>query len=509
MHFFNFFSKLHNSLKKWMVPLTFKSLILYIILSLSQCVFTDLLVCNAQASTTVWDVLRNEFKLDHHTNQAAVHHQLRWLINHPSYLHKLAQSEPYIYHIIKEIKHKKLPGEIALIPMIESAYDPFAYSGAGAAGLWQLMPGTGSDLGLKHDWWFDARRSIGASTEAALNYFVYLKKFFHNNWLLAIAAYDSGEGTISRLIKAHQSHWRQPDFWQLPVPNETKAYVPRLLALAEIIQNPQRYGIKLPEIPYIPYFEEVNIGSQIDLNHAAQLAEMPYKDLLKLNPGFNRWATSPFQPYKLLLPTDKAELFSKKLALIPPEKRVSLSQHQMGPHDNLNNIAKQYHTSVTLLKNINQLTSNKVTPGQTVLIPSQTNHTNQTSSNISKPTDNFNSNSNSKKQLLLEKPNTYKIIHIVQKNETIQSIENRYQISLPHGSKIHTGQALVLWINKSHSTIKNKPQHIAQNKLYKIKKGDTLSHIAKLYHTKIALINKLNPKLHKNRLKIGQKIYIS
>nr|WP_232220587.1 transglycosylase SLT domain-containing protein [Legionella tunisiensis] len=271
------------------------------------------------AAPNVWDVLRNQFALNHEVSQPEVQTQLRWLVSHPSYLQKLAQSEPYIYHIVTEIKKRRMPGEIALLPMIESAYDPFAYSGAGAAGLWQLMPGTGNNLGLKQDWWFDGRRSIRPSTDAALNYLTYLNKYFNGNWILAIAAYDSGEGTVSRAIKNSRQYSRNISFWTLPVPQETKAYVPRLLALAEIIKYPQRYRVTLPDIPHVPYFEEVNIGSQIDLNHAAKLAGISYKDLIKLNPGFNRWTTAPYKPFKLLIPADKVAHFNRNLANVPEE----------------------------------------------------------------------------------------------------------------------------------------------------------------------------------------------
>ncbi|TAL61791.1 MAG: lytic transglycosylase, partial [Legionella sp.] len=234
---------------------------------------------SAHAAQDVWDVLRSEFNMGHEVNRPEVQEQIRWLVAHPSYLQKVCrQSEPYIYHIVHEIKKRKLPGELALVPMIESAYDPFAYSGVGAAGIWQLMPRTGSDLGLKQDWWYDARRSIGPSTDAALNYLLYLNKFFDGNWILAIAAYDSGEGTMARAIKS--AGRRGNYFWNLPIPRETKVYVPRFLALAELIKNPQRYRIELPSIPYLPYFQEVNIGSQIDLNHAAKMAGISYKELI-------------------------------------------------------------------------------------------------------------------------------------------------------------------------------------------------------------------------------------
>lgn len=260
------FSKLINQLFSKVIPLKFKLFIIKFFLFCNLIFLGISNVAIARSIPDVWDVLRSEFTLNHEVTRPEVQEQIRWLVAHPSYLHKVSrQSEPYIYHILAEIRKRKLPGELALLPMIESAYDPFAYSGAGAAGLWQLMPRTGSDLGLKQDWWFDGRRSIGPSTDAALNYLLYLNKYFSGHWVLAIAAYDSGEGTISRAIKAYSPPGRAVDFWTLPVPRETKVYVPRFLALAEIIKNPARYRVSLPNIPYLPYFAEVNIGSQIDL----------------------------------------------------------------------------------------------------------------------------------------------------------------------------------------------------------------------------------------------------
>ena len=266
------------------------------------------------AMTSAWDVMRQSFQLNHEVTQPEVQTQLRWLMSHPSYLDSLARSEPYLYHIVTEIQKRHIPGEMALIPMIESSYDPFAYSGAGAAGLWQLMPGTGTELGLKRDWWVDARRSIGPSTDAALNYLLYLHQLFNHDWIMAVAAYDAGEGSIDKIIKRSGQRSNQVNFWTLAVPRETKAYIPRLLALAEIIQNPARYHVTLPEIPYEPYFEEVSIGTQIDLNSAAKLAGISYRELIQLNPGYNHWTTAPYHPYKLLIPADHVDHFSRNLA---------------------------------------------------------------------------------------------------------------------------------------------------------------------------------------------------
>lgn len=414
---------------------------LFVIKSFLFCTLSFLSISSgaiAHATPDVWDVLRSEFTLSHEVTRPEVQEQIRWLVAHPSYIHKVCrQSEPYIYHILGEIKKRKLPGELALLPMIESAYDPFAYSGAGAAGLWQLMPRTGSDLGLKQDWWFDGRRSIGPSTDAALNYLLYLNKYFNGSWILAIAAYDSGEGTIARAIKSTQRPRRPIYFWNLPIPRETKVYVPRLLALAELIKNPRRYKVELPAIPYLPYFEEVNIGGQIDLNHAAKLAGITYKELKKLNPGFNRWTTAPYKPFRLLIPTEKVERFNQNLANVPEDKRVSWTKHLVKKGDSLNNIATRYHTTVSLIKQLNQLKTNNLKTNQSILIPS------------------------SKKTAVAAKR---------EKNP------------------------------------RKKVQHPMQ---YIVKRGDSLSVIAKLHQTKVNTIIGLNPGLKRNKiLRLGQKILV-
>jgi membrane-bound lytic murein transglycosylase D len=472
--------------------LKFKSLIIFnlYIIFISLLVVTN--IAKAESSPNVWDVLRRQFTLNHSVTQPEVQNQLHWLTAHPSYLQKLAQSEPYIYHIITEVKKRNLPGEIALIPMLESSYDPFAYSGAGAAGLWQLMPGTGTDLGLKRDWWFDGRRSIRPSTDAALNYLTYLNKYFNGDWLLAFAAYDSGEGTISRIIKSSRQT-RNIDFWALPVPQETRAYIPRLLALAEIIQNPQRHRIQLPDIPHIPYFEEVNIGSQIDLNHAAKLAGISYKDLIKLNPGYNRWATAPYRPYKLLIPADKVEDFSRNLANLPEDKRVSLTRHQVSAGDNLVLIAQKYHTTVNLIKELNQLKSNSVKKGEFVLIPSSKNTTVPKPTVAAKPPPHF------------EPSKQYKMLHIVQKGDSLHQIESKYHVSASEirqwnkigaNTPLRLGQQLVIWKQNTVSGA------------YIVKTGDSLSTIAKQHNTHVKTLMRLNPQLNPKLLKPGQHIAI-
>ena len=468
----------------------FKSLILFVISSL----WTFTTTVNAQSTHNVWDALRDQFSLSHEVTRPEVQTQIRWLVAHPSYLQKLArQSEPYIYHVVTEIKNRRLPGELALIPMIESSYDPFAYSGVGAAGLWQLMPGTGTDLGLKQDWWYDGRRSIGPSTNAALTYLSYLHNFFNGDWVLAFAAYDSGEGSLARVIKNSGLTGGHVSFWSLNVPQETRAYIPRLLALAEVIQNPQRYSVQLPDIPHAPYFEEVNIGSQIDLNHAAKLAGISYRELLKLNPGFNRWATAPYRPYKLLIPADKVEDFSRNLANVPEDQRVSWTRHKVSAGDNLVLIAQKYHTTVNLIKELNQLKSSSVKKGQFVLIPSSKNTTvtSQTNTPPSTPTQHF----------IATKQ--YKVVHIVQKNESFQQIQQKYGVTaqdiqswnhLIAQKPLSPGQQLIIW-RQSRPT-----------GTYIVKSGDSLNVIAKRNNTDPRTLLKLNPGINNKPLRPGQKI---
>lgn len=443
----------------------------------------------AQETTDVWDVLRSEFKLTHEISRPEVQKQIRWLKQHPGYLYKVSrQAEPYIYHIVSEIKKRHLPGELALVPMIESAYDPFAYSIVGAAGLWQLMPKTGNQLGLKQDFWFDGRRSIGQSTNAALNYLVHLNKFFNGQWILAIAAYDAGEGSISRTIKATVPPGTPVSFWNLSVPAETKAYVPRLLALAEVIENPDQYHINLPKIPYAPYFEEVEIGSQIDLNHAAKLAGISYKELIKLNPGYNRWTTAPYKPFNLLIPRSKVRLFNWNLSNVSPEKRNSWSKLRT-PHDHrLKNIAIRHHTGSYLIQQMDKATPNI--------------YANTTSNNSNVQT------KLTKDRLIqpLLSARNHRIIHIVQPQDSLAHLEKLYGIKaeqlllwnkLDAHQALYQGQQLVIW------------KKITPPVRYTIKNGDTLNNIAKMYHTNPNKIIELNPELRSwPKLQVGQKILV-
>lgn len=456
-----------------------------------------LFISSAHASTdqNIWDVLAQQFNLDHELNQPQVQHQLRWIIAHPDYVTNLAQqAEPYIYHIVTEIQKRHLPGEIALVPMIESSYDPFAYSGAGAAGLWQLMPDTSKDLGLKRDWWLDSRRSIRPSTNAALNYLTYLHNYFNGEWELAFAAYDAGEGAMTRIIKkSNQRSKSKVDFWTLSVPQETRAYVPRLLALAEVFQHAARYHIKLPYIPHAPYFEEVNIGSQIDLNHAAKLAGISYKDLIKLNPGFNRWATAPYRPFKLLIPADKVAHFTRNLTNLLRAEQANKTSQDANGKNSLIQLAKKY----------NQNPAPNKAGAQKPSAFKKVHYTFSTTSNqpLARPI----KPQPAHETVHIIDTKKYKTIHIVQKSDSLQKLQSKYGVSaealeqwnhINSKTPLHVGQQLTIW------------KSVKTPKIYTVKRGETLGDIASRYHTSINVLVHLNPSMNRYQLHSGQQIRI-
>ncbi len=451
-----------------------------------------------------WYQLRDTFKIDHYTDNPLVRQQINWFAHHPTYLNKLlTDAAPYMFYIFTQVEKRHLPGELVLMPIVESAYDPFAYSDRGAAGLWQLMPGTASGYGLKQDWWYDGRRDIVASTRAALDYLTYLKGFFNGNWLYAIASYNAGEGTVQNAIEYNAHHGKDTDLWNLPLPSQTVAYVPRILALAAIIASPNRYGIHLPTVEDHPYFEPVKIGSQIDLATAAKLAGISIKTLYSLNPGYNRWATDPNGPYLLLIPSDHIKTFETRLKKLPKTHRVSWQRYRVRGGDSLDRIAHQYHTSVALLEEINKLFSNVIHPGEILLIPQNTNSLIHYDFS---PELTYAHN----RQLKL---GPSKVRVTVKPGESLWSIAMKYQVKISQirfwnhlstKNQIHPGQKLIIWVEKRTSLPDNiERTRYSLDRVYKVKKGDSLDRIAKAFHSTVDKI-KFRNHLNSNILSVGE-----
>ena len=317
----------------------------------------------------LWQRLRENFRLWHISN-ARIDAEIKRLQRSPTAFNALiARAEPYLYHIVDTVERRGLPAELALLPAVESGFRPYAYSPNGAAGLWQFMPATGEMLGLEQDWWYDGRRDVLSATDAALEYLERLNTRFDGDWLHALAAYNAGGGTVSRAIRRARNKSKPTDFWNLDLPRETDHYVPRLLALAEVIGDPGRYGLAIPSIEDKPYFAEVPSGGQIDLQIAADLAGMQVEDVLTLNPGHNRWSTHPQGPHRLLLPIEQAEAFKTALDALPEDKRLRWQHHTIASGDNLGKISRQYGVSVKAIMQANSLANHKIRAGKSLLIP--------------------------------------------------------------------------------------------------------------------------------------------
>jgi len=319
---------------------------------------------------TVWDRLLALYAFPEIDNER-IDHELQKYLKHPEYLTKIQQrAEPYLYFILDEIEAKNIPGELALLPVVESAFQSHALSKSKASGLWQFMPATGRLFGLKQNWWYDGRRDVVTSTKAATTYLKQLNQLYDGDWFLTLAAYNAGKGTLRKVIRKNREKDLASDYWSLPLREETMNYVPRLLAIAKIFANSEQYNIPLLNIPNTAHFDIVNIESQINLSLAAEMANTSVAEFHSLNPGFKRESTDPDGPFHLLVHSDKAELFKEKLSHTQVKDRMNWVRHRINPGENLGMIAKKYHTSVTALRQSNRLVNDNIRAGKFILIPS-------------------------------------------------------------------------------------------------------------------------------------------
>jgi membrane-bound lytic murein transglycosylase D len=250
----------------------------------------------------LWGRVRARMDLGISSN-SRVDKEIRRLRSNPMYLEQLsARAAPYMHLIVHEIERRRLPGELALLPEIESKYNPTALSHKSASGMWQFIPDTGRKYGLKQNAWYDGRNDIVASTHAALDYLQWLHREFRGDWALALAGYNAGEKRVAAEIRKNRGHGKGTDFWALDLPTETKNYVPKLVAVAKLVEKPQRFGMRAPHIPDGPRLKLVDMGRQTNLARAAKLSGVRLADLRRLNAGLKRGTTLPSGPHKLLFP---------------------------------------------------------------------------------------------------------------------------------------------------------------------------------------------------------------
>jgi len=460
-------------------------------------------------SFSIWPRIREGFQIDTHLDHPWVQAELEWYSKHPEYLYRtMTRAEPFIHYILVEAEKRGLPTELVLLPVVESAYQPFAYSHGRAAGLWQFIPSTGRLYGLEQNWWYDGRRDIYASTQAALKYLQNLNKLFDGDWTLALAAYNSGSGTVQRAIRKNKKQGKPTDFWHLNLPKETRAYVPKLMALKELVESPELYEVGLRCIPDAPGFVPVDTESQIDLALAAELAELDVDTLYTYNPAFNRWATSPDGPHRLLLPYNNAEIFKANLALFPDDQRVQWKRHKIKKGETLSHIAVKYNTTAKELRKANNISGNNIRAGKHLLIPVASR--NQSTYTLS-------SSQRIKALQSSNRKNKARINHIVQNGESFWTISRKYKVDMHKLAKwngmairdpLRKGQKLVVWTNNNGSRTaasNGKPSQTIQPIYYTVRNGDSLYRIADRYSVSIDDLHSWN-RIKGKYLKPGQKL---
>ena len=394
-------------------------------------------------ANNLWEHMRKHFQLEYDVDDPQIQHFIKRYTHHNRhFLTLMERAQPFQYLISTAVRERKMPMEIALLPMVESALDPFADSQTQASGMWQIIKPTATLLGLQQDWWYDARRDHVASTDAALDYLSYLHQRFDKEWLLALAAYNSGEGTVSRAIYKNKKQDKPTDFADLRLPKETRDYVPKLLALVTLVKNPEKYGLTLPKLENKAYLKSVDIGAQIDLALAAELAELKVNELYHLNPGYNRWATHPDMegPHHLLLPVKNASKLERKIAYSDTDEWVNWQTYEVQPGDTLIKIAKRHHTTLEVLKVVNHMEVDTIIVGKGILVP--------------KPLAPFARYAASNQKCTASGCfRDRNLIHTVKRGESLWVIGKRYSVTVDHimgwnqleaQNKLKPGQKLVI-----------------------------------------------------------------
>ncbi len=320
-------------------------------------------------ASDMWDAIRSGFRLPDKDKSSVARHIRRYARHTRAIEGSFKRGEPYLAYIYNEVDKRGFPTEIALLPFIESNFNPQAQSPKRAAGLWQIIPLTARHYGLEQDWWYDGRRDVVASTRAALDHLEILHKKFNGDWLLALAAYNAGGKTVRNAIRNNRRAGKPVDYWSLKLPSETASYVPRLLAISTIVAAPEDYGVHLTPLDQDPRFTLIDLPGQINLEVAAELAGMTVGELQQLNPGYQRWATHPEGPQQLAIPQEKSAVFEQNLAMLPASERMKWVRHQIRPGETLSHIAGRYDTTVPVLRASNRLRNNTIRAGGHLLVP--------------------------------------------------------------------------------------------------------------------------------------------
>lgn len=318
-------------------------------------------------SGSLWSELRQGFRMGEVNPELVRRHESKFIASHSYFNRVINRSRPYMYHIANEVKKRNMPAEAALLPFIESAFVTKAKSHVGASGLWQFMPATGRHYGLEKTPVYDGRHDVYAATDAALNYLQYLYGLF-GDWPLAFAAYNWGEGNVGRAINRARAQGLEPTYENLRMPNETRNYVPKLLAVRNIIATPQSFGMNISDIDNKPYFQAVEPDRPLDNEAIARLAGITQSELLALNPAFNVPAFIPKSKRKLLLPIASVQTFQSNYLNAAPDSLFSWEVYTPAAKTSLSDISTATGMSIADIKRLNNLNGNLVNAGRSILV---------------------------------------------------------------------------------------------------------------------------------------------
>ncbi|KAF0812721.1 Membrane-bound lytic murein transglycosylase D [Andreprevotia sp. IGB-42] len=469
------------------------------------------------AYTDLWSRVRAGFMVPDVDNELTEKWE-NYYAARPEYLNRIiARGGRYLYYVVNEVEKRGMPMELALLPMIESAYNPKAESPAKAAGMWQFIPGTGKQYGLERTWWYDGRRDVVAATDAALDYLGTLHGMF-DDWQLALASYNWGENAVARAVGKNQNAGLPGDYASLRMPDETRNYVPKLLAVRNIIANPQAYGIQLASLPNTPYFATIQPGRHMDVKVAAELAEIPVDELLRLNPGFIRPVIAHKDERKLVLPADKVDVFERNLAVFD-KPLLNWQPYVTRSGESFDKLAGTFGISPAELKDINDIGGReRVARGQTILVPMVANldvSERQTlvALAVNKQADPLDTGAQDAPRNVVIRNGRE---HQVARGDTVFNIAKRYGVSVAalkdanglSDNTIQTGQRLKIAAAEAPVRVDRK-QKADSPDFVVVKRGDTLASIAKRYKLSVADLKRINKLGSKRAVAPGFKLALN
>lgn len=429
----------------------------------------------------------------------------QWFADRPDYMNRvLDRAHPWLYDILNEIEARDLPGELILLPIVESAYDPFAYSHGRASGAWQFLSGTARDFGIEINDAYDGRRDVYAATRAALDYLNYLGGLFDGDWNLALAAYNAGQGRVQRAMRRNASRGRPTDWASLSLPRETMAYVPKMNGLGCLFQSPERFGFELPRWDNLPSIAKIALDGPVDIVQVSVEADLELGELVVLNAGLNGHLTSPNGPHHLIVPIDRADDVLGSLQSLPDMPTVEYREITVRRGDTLSGLAARHQVSMNDLRTVNQLNGDSLRAGQTLKlaaaaeIPIHAEHQAL-----------YQELASLQQQLLP----TRRFQHQVRPGENLWLIARNYQVrvsdiqrwnNLGASSMIRPGQRLLIHLDQAPGSPASAPSTIS----YTVRSGDSLWLIARRHNVRVADLMRWNQLSEGAVLRPGQTLTI-